>query len=513
MTTSRLTQSRRYWETRAFELRIESRPWIGGGYTEPRASETFQCISPIDGRRLADICACGPDDIDRAVQVARQAHEAGVWSRQPPSARKRALARLADLVVLHAEELALLETLDTGKPIGLTAGGEMLRIAAVFHWYAEAIDKLDDKITPLPETSLGLLRREPIGVIGAITPWNFPLLLTAWKCAPALAAGNSIVLKPSEKAPLTSIRLASLAAEAGIPEGVFNVVPGLGPVAGKALAEHHDVDMITFTGSTAVGKQLMCSAGNSNMKQLSLECGGKSPNIVFDDAADLETAASASAAAAFHNCGQVCVSPTRLLVAERIADEFVERVVCASAKHAPGDPLDPSATQGALIDETHLRSVLHYIDLGREEGATLRCGGERLDIVPGGTYLGPTVFVDVDPEMTIAREEIFGPVLSVITFRTESEAIRLANDSVYGLHACLWTEDMHRSNRVARRIKAGTVTVNCTGTYDLSLPIGGFKQSGFGKDRSLMALEKYTQVKTTYYEFRSEPDEASQLKA
>ncbi len=499
---SKKALNREQWQSLGKALKIETRAWIGETYCTSTSGKTMPVISPIDGREVAQVSQCGSDDVNRAVGAARSSFAAGSWAMQPPGARKQVLQRLADLILEHNEELALLETLDAGKPIGLTSNNDIPGAARVFSWYAEAIDKLYDQVAPVAHDGLGLLRREPIGVIGAIVPWNFPLMIAAWKAAPALAAGNSVVLKPSEKSPLTAIRLAELAAEAGMPEGVFNVVPGLGSEAGDALARHAEVDMVSFTGSTAVGKQIMRSAADSNMKQVSLECGGKSPNIIFDDVADVAGAAAAAAMAVFYNCGQVCVSPTRLLVAASIADEFMEKLLVVAGQITPGDPLDPSTTYGALIDEAHLARVLSFVESGNKAGATLLTGGERTQVVENGVYMGPTIFSDVTQEMKIVREEIFGPVLSVMSFRTEQEAIEMANDTDYGLHACIWTEDMNRINRVSRQLRAGTVCVNSNGTLDMSLPVGGFRQSGFGKDRSLMALEKYTQVKTTFIQFR-----------
>jgi acyl-CoA reductase-like NAD-dependent aldehyde dehydrogenase len=498
------TQSYEYWKSLASKVQPETRAWIGGKYQDALSGLTFPDNSPVDGRFLGAIAKCGTEDVEQAVQAARHSYDSNSWASQSPAERKAVLFHLADLILEHREELAVLDSLDCGKPVGLAINSDIAGSAGVFRWYAEAIDKLYDLVAPTSPHALGLLRREPIGVIGAIVPWNFALLIAAWKVAPALAAGNSVVLKPSEKSPLTAIRLGQLAAEAGIPDGVLNIVPGFGPETGQALAGHPDVDMITFTGSTAVGKHIMHMAAESNMKQVSLECGGKSPNIIFGDVQDTATAAGAAAMIVNYNAGQVCVSPTRLLLSESIADEFMDHLLAATEKVKPGDPLNPATTYGALIDEAHLERVLSYVESGIEEGATLIYGGQRSNVIEGGVYMGPTIFTNVRNDMKIAREEIFGPVLSVMTFSTEAEAIQIANDSPYGLHACIWSGDMDRINRVSSQLRAGTVTVNTNATFDMSLPVGGFKQSGFGKDRSLMALEKYTQVKTTYIQFQNQ---------
>jgi 4-guanidinobutyraldehyde dehydrogenase/NAD-dependent aldehyde dehydrogenase len=353
-------------------------------------------------------------------------------------------------------------------------------------------------VAPTGSDTLALITREPMGVVGAVVPWNFPLLMAAWKIGPVLAAGNSLVLKPSEKSPLTALRVAQLAVEAGIPEGVLNVVPGFGQTAGKALALHMDVDCITFTGSTATGRLVMQYAGQSNMKRVSVECGGKSPNIIMADYPDLERAAAAAATAIYFNQGEVCSAGSRLLVQESIKDAVLERVQAFSRTMQPGDPLDPETKLGAIVDDLQLNRVMGFIDTGRRDGAKLRFGGERVRKDSGGYFIEPTLFEGVRPNMTIAREEIFGPVLSAITFKTVDEAIEIANDVVYGLVSAVWTRDINTAHRVSKALRAGTVFVNCYDADDITVPFGGFKQSGIGRDKSLHALEKYTELKTTW---------------
>jgi gamma-glutamyl-gamma-aminobutyraldehyde dehydrogenase/4-guanidinobutyraldehyde dehydrogenase/NAD-dependent aldehyde dehydrogenase len=486
------------WKSQASTIRFRDRAFIGGEFVSAASGKTFDDISPIDGTVLARVASCDMEDVDRAVKSARTAFDKGVWADQAPKARKRTLVKFADLIAKNADELALLETLDMGKPIANARFGDLRAVAECVRWYGEAIDKLYDEIAPSAKSALALITREPLGVIGAVTPWNFPLLMAAWKFAPALAAGNSVVLKPAEQSPLSALRVAELAMEAGIPPGVFNVVPGFGETAGEALGRHMDVDAITFTGSTAVGKLFLKYAGESNMKAVSLECGGKTPNIVFADAPDLAAAAEGTADGIFYNSGQVCDAGSRLLVEEKIHDAFLEKVTTLAGAYQPADPLNEKTKMGAIVDETQTRRVLGYIAKGREEGAALALGGRQVRQETGGYYIEPTVFDRVDNRMTIAREEIFGPVLSAITFKTPEEALKLANDSSYGLEANLWTNDLSRAHKFARALRAGTITINTRDGGGIEVPFGGYKQSGFGRDKSLHALHKYTQLKTTY---------------
>ncbi len=492
------SRTRAHWQAMADGLSLRTKAWIDGRHVDAADGRTFDCISPIDGRVLGQVASCGQRDVDAAVRAARRAFDAGHWSRARPVQRKKTLQKLVALIERHADELALLETVDMGKPIDDARNVDIAATIRCFGWTAEALDKVYGEIAPTGQDELGLVTREPLGVVAAIVPWNFPLLMAAWKVAPALAMGNSVVLKPSEKSPLSALRLAELVAEAGVPEGVFNVLPGTGKDTGEPLALHMDVDGLVFTGSTAVGKRLLQCAGLSNMKRAYMECGGKSPNIVFADAPDLGKAAEAAAMGIFYNQGEVCTAASRLLVERAIHEEFVARVIEAGRKMQPRHPLEPGAPMGALVDETQTRRVLEYIARGQAEGATLALGGKRISPVEGGCYVEPTVFNDVRPEHTISREEIFGPVLAVIPFDDETQALRIANDTEYGLAAGVWTANLSRAHRVARGLRAGSVWVNYWDGGDMTAPFGGYKQSGNGRDKSLHAFDKYTEIKATW---------------
>lgn len=483
------------WQSKAASLSFETRAFINGEFVAAADGSTLSSINPATGHVLAEVASCDAQDAELATQAARATFESGVWSRCHPSKRKRVLLRLAELVETHRDELALLDTLDMGKPISSSLG-DLAGTVACLRYQAECIDKLYGEVAPTGDRALGLVLREPMGVIAAIVPWNFPLMMTSWKIAPALAAGNSVILKPSEKSPLSALRLAHLAKEAGIPDGVFQVLPGYGHTVGKALALSMQVDGLAFTGSTGVGKQLMQYAGQSNLKRVFLECGGKSPNIVFADCQHLDAVAQSAAEAIFHNQGEVCIAGSRLLVENSIRKDFVARVVKAAEHMQPGDPLDPASFMGAMVDEAQYQRVLEYIRQGESEGATLKLGGEPSD--SNGYFLPPTVFDDVTPDMCIGREEIFGPVLSVFGFDSEEQAIALANDSDYGLAAGVWSQDIDRIMRVSRRLQSGQVYVNNWAGIDQTVPFGGVKQSGNGRDKSLHAQEKYCEVKTVW---------------
>ena len=486
------------WTARAAALQLDGRAFIGGQRVAALAGETFGCVSPLDGRTLAPVARGQAADIDAAVLSARRAFDDGRWARKAPAQRKKVLQRFAELILGAKEELALLETLDMGKPIKYSLSVDVPSTARCIAWYAEAVDKVYDEIAPTPHSALALITREPMGVIGAIVPWNYPMIMASWKLGPALAAGNSVVLKPSEKSPLTALRLAELALQAGLPDGVFNVVPGYGHEAGEALALHPQVDAIGFTGSTRVGRKMLEYAGRSNLKRVYNGLGGKSAFIVFPDFDDLQRAAQTVAGSMFFNQGESCNAPSRVFVHDSIADDFVKTVTAEAPKYRPGDPLDAGTELGALVDDTQLRTVMGYIDAGQSEGARLAAGGRQARQDSGGYFVEPTVFDGVSNTMKIAREEIFGPVLSVIRFKTEEEAVAMANDSAYGLQASVWSSNINRAHRVARALRAGTVHVNQYDEDDITVPFGGFKQSGNGRDKSLHAFDKYTELKTTW---------------
>lgn len=492
------TSSQDLWRQRADSLDIRSQAFIDGRFVDAQDGRRFDCVSPIDGKVVAQVAECGEADIDRAVRAARAAFEDRRWAGLPPGKRKAILLDFAALVERHAEELALLESLDMGKPISDSLSVDAPAAARCLRWYGEAVDKVYGEVAPTADSVLATITREPLGVVAVVVPWNFPMIMTAWKIAPALAAGNSVVLKPAEQSPLSALRLGELAAEAGIPEGVLNVVPGFGPVAGRALGLHHDVDGVFFTGSTEVGKLFLQYSGQSNMKRLGLECGGKSAHIILDSCADLDRAAATAAGAIFFNQGEMCTAGSRLVLQRGIHDAVIERLLAQARDYQPGDPLNPATRMGAMVDAQHTRRVLDYIAVGRAEGASLLTGGKAARPESGGSYVEPTIFDGVTNAMRIAREEIFGPVLSVITVDSVEEAVAVANDSDYGLAAAVWSDDVTTLHRVTRRLKAGVVYANCYDADDITVPFGGFKQSGIGRDKSLHALEKYTELKTTW---------------
>lgn len=472
--------------------------FIGGDWVRPVADAALDVISPIDGHRLTSIAGADSRDVDRAVSAARQAFDKGVWSRAAPVERKKVLHRIADLIEKHALELAVLGVRDNGTEISMALKAEPGSAAGTFRYYAEAIDKIYGEIAPTAQSVLGLIHREPVGVVGAIVPWNFPMMIGAWKIAPALAAGNSVVLKPAEIASLSLLRLAELCAEAGLPDGVLNVVTGAGSVTGEALALHMDVDVLVFTGSGGVGRRLLEYSARSNLKRVFLELGGKSPNIVFADAPDLDRAALTSANGIFRNSGQVCVAGSRLLVERSIHAAFVEKLSAIAGSMKVGNPLDLATESGAVASADQLAKDLACVERAQAEGASLRTGGKRILEETGGYYMAPTVFDDVSPEMTLANEEVFGPVLAVIAFEGEADAIRIANSTVYGLASAVWTSNLSRAHRMIREVKAGVVHVNTYGGADATVPLGGHRQSGNGHDKSLHALDKYTDLKTAW---------------
>jgi 4-(gamma-glutamylamino)butanal dehydrogenase len=472
--------------------------FIGGKWVSAEAGTIIESLSPLNGRKIADISEAGGGDVDRAVRAARASFEKGVWSKASPAERKKVLLKIAELIDKHALELAVLGVRDNGTEISMALKAEPGSAAATFRYYAEAIDKVSGEIAPTAESVLGLVHREPIGVIGAIVPWNFPLMIGAWKLAPALAAGNSVVLKPAELASLSWLRLAELCAEAGLPDGVFNVVTGRGSVTGEALALHMDVDVLAFTGSGVTGRRLLQYAAQSNLKRVYLELGGKSPNIVFADAPNLDQAAKVSAAGIFRNAGQVCVAGSRLLVEKSIHKEFAAKVAGLAAKMKVGDPLDLKIESGAVTSLDQLKKNLEHVTTAVKQGATLTTGGRRVHEDTGGYYMSPAVLDDVRPDMKIAQEEVFGPVLAILPFEDETDALRIANGTQYGLASAVWTSNLSRAHRMVKSINAGVVHVNTYGGADGTVPLGGHKQSGNGYDKSLHALDKYQNLKTAW---------------
>jgi gamma-glutamyl-gamma-aminobutyraldehyde dehydrogenase len=471
--------------------------FIDGTWRAAADGAVLDVVSPIDGRTLTTIAHAGAQDVDRAVKAARAAFEKGRWAKAAPAERRKVLLKIAALIEEYALELAVLGVRDNGTEISMALKAEPGSAAGTFRYYGEAIDKVYGEIAPTAGDVLGLIHREPVGVVGAIVPWNFPLMIGAWKIAPALAAGNSVVLKPAEAASLTLLRFAELCAEAGLPEGVLNVVTGRGAVTGEAMGLHPDIDVLVFTGSGPVGRRLLEYSARSNLKRIYLELGGKSPNIVFADARDLDRAAKVSAQGIFRNSGQVCVAGSRLLVERSVAEAFSDKLATIAAGMRVGDPLLLTTEAGAISSAAQLDKNLAFAEQALSEGARLRTGGQRILAETGGFYMQPTLF-DVAPGMTLAREEVFGPILSIIPFDSEEEALAIANATDYGLASAVWTANLSRAHRMVRGIRAGVVHVNTYGGADNTVPLGGVRQSGNGHDKSLHALDKYVDLKTAW---------------
>ena len=469
---------------------------INGEAVDAASGRTYTTFNPATEEPICVVAEAGPEDVDRAVRAARAAFEGGPWPKLRPAERQKILFRLGDLILEHGDELARLETLDNGKPIFESRQIDVPMTANCFHYFAGWATKLAGETLPVSPAFLTYTLREPLGVVGAIVPWNFPMIMVGWKAAPALAAGNTVVLKPAEITPLTAIRIGELALEAGLPPGVFNVLPGKGTVAGEAIVRHPGVDKISFTGSTEVGKHIMKTAADT-MKKLTLELGGKSPNIVFADA-DLEQAVKGATTGIFYGKGEVCAAGSRLLVESRVRDELVGRLVERAKKLQPADPMDPKTRLGALVSEAQMGKVLNAVDAGVREGAKLVAGGQRQPVDGRGYFVQATVLDQVDNRMHVAQEEIFGPVLAVIGFDDVEDAVRKANDVLYGLAAGIWTRDVKRAHAVARRLQAGTVWVNAYNFYDAGMPFGGYKASGFGRDLGPECLRDFTQVKSVW---------------
>jgi gamma-glutamyl-gamma-aminobutyraldehyde dehydrogenase len=481
------------------ELRFRTQAFIDGAFRNAASGETCVSINPATGKPLAEIACCDAPDVDAAVKAARRAFEEGVWARCPAAQRKRVMLKFADLVEQNLAELALLDCLDAGKPISDCMNMDLPDTVHCFRWHAEAIDKEYERLSPTGPHSVAMIVREPLGVVGAILPWNFPIQMAAWKLGPILATGNSVVVKPASQTSLSALRLAELSAEAGIPEGVVNIVPGDGPTVGAALGKHMDVDAVAFTGSTEVGRQILEYSAQSNLKRVVLELGGKNPQVVLESAGDLDHIAAQVVNCVFWNMGENCSSGSRLIVQRKLKDALLERILDIAREWTVGDPLDPATRIGPMIEEEHMNKVLQCIESGKQDGARLVLGGNRILRETGGYFVAATIFDNVRPEMRIAREEIFGPVLSVLTCDSEQEAIAMANDTTYGLTASVYTQNLGTAHHVARALRAGTISVNCFSEGDVTTPFGGFKQSGFfGRDKSIFAHYQYTELKTIW---------------
>ena len=480
-------------------LNFPSEIFIAGKYQESITQKVFDNISPINGKKINNVSFAQKEDVDTAVSKAREVFNKGYWSNLPPAQRKKILLKFAQLLERDRLELSLLDTIDMGKTINDTYNADLPTSIDNIEWYAEIIDKLFDDISPSSKEFMGLITKEPIGVVAAIVPWNYPLWMAIWKIAPALITGNSVILKPAEQSPMSAIKIGALLSEAGVPDGVFSVLPGDGPITGKSLCLHKDVDCVAFTGSGEVGKLVLQYSGQSNMKRVQLECGGKSPNIIFADCHDLDAAAEASAYAIFGNQGEVCSAGSRLIVQKDIENDFVNRVAEFSKKMQPSDPFDPNSFAGAIVNKEQLDKINKYVNIGKEEGAEIKVGGNITMQETGGCYFEPTIFKNVKNNMKIAQEEIFGPVLTSLSFSSFEEAISMANDTEYGLAAGVWTKDINKAIKASREIRAGTVYINnYEEGVDSTIPLGGYKQSGVGRDNGYQALDNYLQTKSTW---------------
>lgn len=488
------------WEKLSSNLNFNNEAFIDGKFVKAQSEKTFDCFNPSNGKLLTKVSSCDETDVDRAVKSCRKAFDNGHWSRMSPSERKKILLKLSDLILKNHDELALLDSMDMGKTVSDAFTYDIPGAADLLSWNAEAIDKIMDEVAPTEKNNLAMIRRVPLGVVGAVVPWNYPLDMAMWKCAPALATGNSIILKPAEQSPLSALRFAELAAEAGLPDGVLNVVPGYGETAGKAIGMHNDIDCVSFTGSTEVGKYFFEYSAKSNMKLIWTECGGKSPNIIFEKSKKLDLAAQLTANGGFFNQGEVCSANSRVLVHENILNEFIDLLKKEASNWVTGDPFDPNSNIGCLVSEDHAAKVKNFINNAKNETELLFEGKiESSENV--GTFVAPTIFKDDTGKKEISTDEVFGPVLSIIPFSSDEEAIKIAHDSKYALAASIWTDDLSQAHDISDKLHVGTVSVNTVDAFSTMTPFGGFKQSGTGNDLSIHAFDKYTGLKTVWIKY------------
>ena len=488
------------WEKLSSNVSLKNQAFINGKFVDSIKGDTFECINPSNNRVLTNVSSCGGKDVDIAVTAARESFEKGYWSNASPTERKKVLIKLSELIMDNLDELSVLDSIDMGKTTEDTSTYDIPGASEILQWTAEAADKIMDEIAPTEKNNLAMIKKVPLGVVGAVVPWNYPLDMAMWKCAPALACGNSVVLKPAEQSPLSALRFAELAIEAGLPEGVLNVVPGFGETAGKAIGMHHDIDIVAFTGSTEVGKLFLEYSGKSNMKQVWLECGGKSPNIIFNGCSDLKTASQLAAQGGFFNQGEVCSANSRILVQSDIVDEFLSLLKIEAKNWLSGDPLDPNSSIGSLVSTEHAQKVKKFIEKAKSE-TELVFEGEIIGTTKSDNFVSPTIFRDNSGTKEISVDEVFGPVLSVIPFKDENEAISIAKNSKYALAASIWTDNLSQAHRVSDKVHAGTVSVNTMDAFSPMTPFGGFKQSGFGNDLSIHSFDKYTGLKTVWIKY------------
>ena len=488
------------WEKLSSNLNFHNEAFIDGQFVKAKSEKTFDCFNPSNGKLLTKVSSCDETDVDSAVKSCRKAFDNGHWSRMSPTERKKILLKLSDLILKNHNELALLDSMDMGKTVSDAFTYDIPGAADLLSWNAEAIDKIMDEVAPTEKNNLAMIRRVPLGVVGAVVPWNYPLDMAMWKCAPALATGNSIILKPAEQSPLSALRFAELAAEAGLPDGVLNVVPGYGETAGKAIGMHDDIDCVSFTGSTEVGKYFFEYSAKSNMKLIWTECGGKSPNIIFEKSKKLDLAAQLSANGGFFNQGEVCSANSRVLVHENVLNEFIDLLKKEASNWVTGDPFDPNSNIGCLVSEDHAVKVKNFINNAKNETELLFEGKiESSENV--GTFVAPTIFKDDTGKKEISTDEVFGPVLSIIPFSSDEEAIKIAHDSKYALAASIWTDDLSQAHDISDKLHVGTVSVNTVDAFSTMTPFGGFKQSGTGNDLSIHAFDKYTGLKTVWIKY------------